>query len=65
MFLPFIRGAILVMVNQSSQKDPFRLLEVMKETGVTVMQATPTTYEVGQQPNLATSQYINKTQQFY
>ena len=34
------------MVNQSSQKDPFRLLEVVKETGVTVMQATPTTYEV-------------------
>ena len=54
MFLPFIRGAILVMVNQSSQKDPFRLLEVMKETGVTVMQATPTTYEVGHQPNLTT-----------
>lgn len=34
------------MVNQSSQKDPFRLLDIIKETKVTVMQATPTTYEV-------------------
>ena len=46
MFLPLVRGATLVMVNQSSQKDPFRLLDVMKDTGVTVMQATPTTFEV-------------------
>ena len=37
------------MVNQSSQKDPFRLLDIIKETGVTVMQATPTTYEVSYQ----------------
>ena len=46
MFLPLIRGGVLVMVNQSSQKDPFRLLDIIKETKVTVMQATPTTYEV-------------------
>jgi non-ribosomal peptide synthetase component F len=46
MFLPLIRGAGLVMVNQSSQKDPFQLLDVIRDRGVTVVQATPTTYEM-------------------
>lgn len=46
MFLPLVRGATLVMVEQSSQRDPFHLLDVIKDTGVTVVQATPTTYEV-------------------
>ena len=34
------------MVDQSSQRDPFHLLDVIKDRGVTVVQATPTTYEV-------------------
>ena len=46
MFLPLVRGAALVMVNQSSQRDPFQLLDVIKEAKVTVVQATPTTYEM-------------------
>lgn len=46
MFLPLVRGAALVMVNQSSQKDPFQLLDVIRDSKVTVVQATPTTYEV-------------------
>lgn len=41
-----MRGATLVMVDQSSQRDPFHLLDVIKDRGVTVVQATPTTYEV-------------------
>lgn len=46
MFLPLVRGAALVMVNQSSQKDPFQLLDVIRDTKVTVVQATPTTFEM-------------------
>lgn len=46
MFLPLFRGAGLVMVNQSTQKDPFHLLDVIRDLKVTVMQATPTTFEV-------------------
>ena len=46
MFLPLFRGATLVMVNQSSQKDPFQLLDVIKDRRVSVVQATPTTFEV-------------------
>ena len=52
MFLPLVRGAALVMVNQSSQKDPFQLLDVIRDSRVTVVQATPTTYEVTQTTTL-------------
>lgn len=47
-FLPLLNGGVLVLVNQSTQKDPFHLIDVIKETGVTVVQATPTTYEVSE-----------------
>jgi non-ribosomal peptide synthetase component F len=46
MYLPLICGAGLVMVEQSSQKDPFQLLDVIRDQCVTVVQATPTTYEM-------------------
>ena len=46
MFLPLTRGALLVLAKSSTQKDPFRLLELMEETKVSVFQATPTTYEM-------------------
>ena len=46
MFLALTRGALLVLAKSSTQKDPFRLLEYMEEAGVTVFQATPTTYEM-------------------
>jgi surfactin family lipopeptide synthetase A len=46
MFLPLFRGGALVLAEQATQKNPFRLLDVIKNTGVTVMQATPTTFEM-------------------
>ena len=36
------------MVNQSSQKDPFQLLDIVRDCKVSVLQATPTTFEVPQ-----------------
>ena len=45
-FLPLSRGAVLILANTLSQKDPFRLLEVITECKVSIMQATPTTYEM-------------------
>jgi len=45
-FMPLIRGATLVLAKSSTQKNPFRLLEYLEEAKVTVMQATPTTYEM-------------------
>ena len=46
MFLPLLRGGILVLANQASQKNPFRLLDIIKHHKVTVVQATPTTFEM-------------------
>ena len=46
MCMPLTRGGVLVLGKSSSQKDPFTLLEVMEKRGVTVFQATPTTYEM-------------------
>ena len=46
MYLPLLNGGTQVLAFQSSQKDPFRLLDVIQDNGVTVMQATPTTYEM-------------------
>ena len=45
-FLPLTRGGLLIMANSSTQKDPFRLIELMNEFKVTVFQATPATYEM-------------------
>jgi len=46
MFLPLLHGGTLIIAKSSTQKDPFRLLDVLRERQVTVMQATPTTYEM-------------------
>ena len=46
MCVPLTRGAALVLAPSALQKDPFQLLELMAMTGVTVFQATPTTYEM-------------------
>lgn len=45
-FLPLISGATLILAQSASQKDPFRLLDLMSQTRVNVMQATPTTFEM-------------------
>ena len=45
-FLPLTRGGVLVVANSSTQKDPFRLVDLIKEFKISVFQATPTTYEM-------------------
>ena len=45
-FLPLISGGTLVLAQSASQKDPFRLLDLIREQGVSVVQATPTTFEM-------------------
>lgn len=46
LFLPLICGATFVLCNSLSQKDPLRILDVVRARNVTVMQATPTTFEM-------------------
>eukprot|EP01041_Mallomonas_annulata_P012877 gene12877-27158_t len=46
MFMPLVYGGTLIIANTATQRDPYRLLDVIAEHGVTVMQATPTTYEM-------------------
>ena len=45
-YMPLTRGGTLVLADSASQKDPFRLLELMRRESVGVFQATPTTYEM-------------------
>ena len=45
-FMPLLSGGTLVLAQSASQKDPFRLLDLIKDTGVSIMQATPTTFEM-------------------
>ena len=45
-FLPLVRGGTLVLAKSSTQKDPFRLRDVIEEFKVSVFQATPTSYEM-------------------
>ena len=46
MFLPLMYGGTLVIAKSSTQKDPYRVLDIIEQRGVTIMQATPTTYEM-------------------
>ena len=45
-FLPLTTGGKLVLALTRTQRDPFRLLELIKNEKVSVVQATPTTYEM-------------------
>ena len=45
-FMPLVSGATLVLADSASQKNPFRLLDVIKSHRVSVLQATPTTFEM-------------------
>ena len=45
-FLPLTTGGRLVLAKTASQRDPFRLLELIRKEQVSVVQATPTTYEM-------------------
>ena len=45
-FLPLTRGATLVLAETTTQKDPFTLADLITDKKITVVQATPTTYEM-------------------
>lgn len=45
-FLPLFVGGRLVIASSAAQKNPYRIVEVLDQHRVTVMQATPTTYEM-------------------
>jgi len=45
-FLPLLNGAKLILASTATQKDPYRILNAISQRGVTVMQATPTTFEM-------------------
>jgi amino acid adenylation domain-containing protein len=46
LFMPLVRGAALVLASSKTQKDPQRIVQVLREHRVTIMQATPTTFEM-------------------
>lgn len=45
-YLPLICGGALVLAESATQKNPFRLMDVLRLQRVSVFQATPTTYEM-------------------
>jgi non-ribosomal peptide synthetase component F len=45
-FLPLIKGATLVLVSLTTQKNPILIINILKKYNITIMQATPTTYEM-------------------
>ena len=45
-FLPLIKGATLVLVSLITQKNPILIRNTLKKYNITIMQATPTTYEM-------------------
>jgi amino acid adenylation domain-containing protein len=46
LFAPLLRGALLVLANEETSKDSRLLLDVLKEEQITMMQATPTTWQM-------------------
>ena len=46
LFMPLVHGTTVVLAFSSSQRDAFRLKEIIDTMNVDVMQATPTTYEM-------------------
>jgi non-ribosomal peptide synthetase component F len=46
LFLPLIAGATMVLANAESTKDGAALLRLIEDKGVTVMQATPSTWKM-------------------
>ena len=45
-FLPLTNGCQLVIVENQTRKNPFRIIELIEKYGINVFQATPTTYEM-------------------
>ena len=46
LFLPLTTGAEIVLVDQATAADGERLIQILSETGITLMQATPTTWRM-------------------
>ena len=46
LFLPLISGATVVLATEAEQRDPERLAALIRRAGITVMQATPSLWEV-------------------
>lgn len=46
LFAPLLKGAKLVITNEDTSKDTRLLLNVMKNEGITMMQATPATWQM-------------------
>jgi amino acid adenylation domain-containing protein len=46
LFLPLIKGALIVMVDSATAKDGVLLLKILKNKKITMLQATPTTWEM-------------------
>lgn len=46
MFMPLTQGAGLIVTSSITQRDPFRIIEILQRMKITVMQATPTTFEM-------------------
>ena len=46
LFLPLLKGATLVLTNDETVKDTRILLEVLKKKAISILQATPTTWQM-------------------
>ncbi|MAU17385.1 MAG: non-ribosomal peptide synthetase [Muricauda sp.] len=46
LFLPLLTGATLVLTNDETSKDARLLLEVLQDENITILQATPTTWQM-------------------
>lgn len=46
LFLPLLKGATLVIANDETARDSRLLLEVLQEEAITILQATPTTWQM-------------------
>jgi len=45
-FLAISTGSTLVLANEKTQKDPYRIIELINKYNIDIFQATPTTYEM-------------------
>ncbi|UII76109.1 amino acid adenylation domain-containing protein [Flagellimonas sp. HMM57] len=46
LFLPLLTGATLVLTDDETTKDPRMLMEVLRDKNITMLQATPTTWQM-------------------
>ncbi|GGZ71919.1 non-ribosomal peptide synthetase [Algibacter mikhailovii] len=46
LFTPLLKGALLVLTNEETARDSRLLLDLMKDEAITIMQATPTTWQM-------------------